>query len=365
MRAAEVLDAQIDLLEKLNDKLFGDQIAFLFAHHTGAITVSEDINKMAARLEDFDMEQFNYIPSVFANQVKVASAYRVTYDMSMMIEWTASQLDENDKFFRQLLPTEAGIVCLDRPLQVRDVRGKQMLIHWIVWGPGEGGTMMWTFNDPLRQPDEVNTYFRKRAMEEYKVDSWEAFEKATGRWSTIGVSILHDGTNVGKPLWSPSPRQIAEIVEEGFEPVEGTNILRYFQALIMLLNQTVTSVTDETVERPARRRAVKKGIPPRVSVIKLRRNDSDGRLDGESEVEWQHRWIVRRHWRWQPYGRRLSPHAGDHTYGEVEPDEGSLVRHCSHQDCDHVLKRIIIDAYVKGPEGAPIIQSEKLYSLER
>jgi hypothetical protein len=53
-------------------------------------------------------------------------------------------------------------------------------------------------------------------------------------------------------------------------------------------------------------------------------------------VEWSKRWVVRGHWRWQSYGP-----------GRTE------------------RRRIWISPFIKGPDGAPLVVSEKVYDLRR
>lgn len=377
MRPGEILDAQIDLIERLGQEQFADTIAFLAAHHLGGAPVSGEIERSLELRPQQDriMREYGSAPLMLKNHLMVGSAYRVTHDMCQMVEWMATQLEDDDLFFRALLPTEAGIVCFDKPLALQDIRGKTMLIHWLIWGPGhtfdrftrekQSGTVMWCFNDTWRTPDEVMEHFREQYVvedPEHGAQRWANYMYKMGRWATVGMCIVKDRAPMGGLTWTPSEKQRLEVEREGFEALPGTNSVRYFQALIMLLNQTTTSVSEEDTDRPARRRAIKKGIPPKVTVIKLRRHDSEDREPGESEVEWSHRWIVRRHWRWQPYGSRATDCM--HEYGPVEPQDGSLVRYCVH-GCDHRLERIIINPYIKGPVGAPLVQSQKVYSLER
>lgn len=77
--------------------------------------------------------------------------------------------------------------------------------------------------------------------------------------------------------------------------------------------------------RQARRAAERAGKPlPKVIVVRLRRVYQESQA-GESEVEWQHRWMVRGHWRRQWYARTK----------------------------EHKL--IYIAPFIKGPEGKPFL----------
>lgn len=322
MRPGEVLDAQADLITRLEDPTFHQYIDVWAA-------------------PDGDPKGVDF-HSLLRNHVKAGHAYRVTHDMSQMVEFAASQLEDLDRFDLSLAPTGCGIVCFDRPLPVKDVRGRTMLIHWLIWGPAQvraslaspvlSGTALWTFNDYWREPDDVA---QELAAKEHSAR--DVFLHKVGRWAGVGMDVAFPEQRMG-PAWiEPSETKRAEILAEGGIPSAATSVNRYVMALWMLLNQTVTKVEDESIDRPARRRAVKAKLPPKVTVIRLRREESHYEpRDGESLVEWHHRWIVRGHWRWQACGA-----------GRTE------------------RKRIWIAPFIKGPESAPIKQSEKVYSLDR
>lgn len=77
--------------------------------------------------------------------------------------------------------------------------------------------------------------------------------------------------------------------------------------------------------RQAVRSAMRAGTPlPKVIVVRLRRVYQE-KGTGESDVQWQHRWMVRGHWRRQWYGKTR----------------------------EH--KMIYIAPFIKGPEGKPFL----------
>lgn len=350
MRPGEVLDAQMDLIDRLEDKQFQGAIDYLVAFHIGHAPVYDpigtvlpaELREARRRVADEITDKYRGVYQNLQRTTQASYAYRVTADMCSMVEFAASQLNEEDEFDYSLAPTGCGIVCFDKPLPVKDARGKMMLIHWLVWGPSwdpaKPGATVFDFNDTWRQPDEVQEYMRESTVADHGQEAWDRVSRMQGRWATVGMSLLPNGEPMGPAVWTPSAEIAASIREEGFEPTEGTNTMRYLHALWLLLNQTVTKVEDDEVpDRPARRRAVKRGLPPKVTVIRLRREVSSlDREPGESLVEWQHRWMVRGHWRWQAYGPGRSER-----------------------------KRIWINPFVKGPEDAPLKQSEKVYSLDR
>lgn len=350
MKPGQVLDARADLLDRLqHNNAFYEQQVFLLASQIG------DTGSTPESIRRLDREamitKHGKAVDTQINHLKVAEAYRVTEDMTSMVQFAASQLDDSDQIDTSLAPTQCGFVRFDAPLPVHDIRGHLMLVNWMTWGPYRGRdgtpvTVVWAFNDPHTNPDETHKEMLRLAREEGSPDHEEWYLRMIGRFATVGCDFLFNGNEVGPAEQQASPRQVLEVLSDGLEPLPGTNTVRYIHALWLLLNQTIVKVEEEEVDRPARRRAGKMKLPSRVTVIRLRRQESSHhRPEGESQVEWQHKWIVRGHWRWQPCG----PH---HPLAqEVEP---GVYR-----------ARIWINPFVKGPEDKPFMQSEKLYSLDR
>lgn len=355
MRPSEVLDAQIDLLTRLQH----NPPARGYIGHAFA-------GDMARKGDAADSDQ---IATVLTNHVRGSHAYRVTHDMCAMVEWMAGQFDDLDRFMPDLAPTGCGFVSFDKPLPIVDARGRTLLMHFLVWGPAYVGVgnraeqtvALWAFNDLWRQPDEMMAEIQALKTPE----EFAKIMRFMGRWATVGLNGAFNEQRLGPQSRMPVPEHAAEILADGGTPVPGTNTLRYVHALWLLLGQTMVDVADDDLDRPARRRAGKAKLPPKVSVIRLRRRETLGaRPEGESLVQWTHRWIVRQHWRWAPYGpRKHVEHA--HEYGPVVVERGGLVRRCVVGGCENYLGRIIIAMHEKGPEDAPLIQSEKVYSLDR
>lgn len=261
--------------------------------------------------------------------------YRVTSDMCLLVEAAAASLDATDRWDRTLPPTEHGLVRFDRGLRIQDARGQTMYLNWLVWGPSgshdrrSAGQIFFMFNDHLTEPDSV--------FQNLDSEKQEWLLRNVGRWGFIGMSNVWHDEQVGPDDLEQSEEYLNKVREEtGLEPQKSTNVLRYLHALFLLLNQTLVSVTEEVPERAARRRAKRANIPDRVTVIALRRHENYKRHEGETDVEWQHRWVVRGHWRWQPHG------------------EGRKQR-----------TRIYIAPHIKGPDDKPLVITDKVYDLRR
>jgi len=107
------------------------------------------------------------------------------------------------------------------------------------------------------------------------------------------------------------------------------------KAIWLLMSQSLAEVETVKVGPPPQRRRGPALPRPEVRVIKLRRpaGASGGAADGR---EWQHRWMVRGHWRMQPWGPNRE---------RVRP--------------------VWIAPHLKGPEGKPMLGGEKVYHLAR
>jgi hypothetical protein len=99
---------------------------------------------------------------------------------------------------------------------------------------------------------------------------------------------------------------------------------RFLLSIITALGHRLTRVGLPVSGRHERRRAARE-LPDGLRVLFLSSGAAVERAEGTGTVEWSHRWMVRGHWRLQPYGP------------------------------DHKLRKTIwIDPYVKGPEDKPL-----------
>lgn len=345
MMPSDVLDAQGELLERIRG--VPDYERFVNGWANEEVRGSTGVDQAAV----------NIAPTL-GRHVEASYAYSVTHEMSTLIEHAAADLEPLDRFDCTLAPTGCGFVNFDRPLQVIDARGKKMLIHFLIWGPYavrssvDGGAMsctaFWCFNDPYREPDEVHQIYLSQAAADYTTWQIEKFSEVTGRWGApVGFSVAFQDQRMGPKLVEPSERVKAEILGDGLEPHAGTNVTRYVHALWLLLNQTLVNVAKADVDRAARRRAVRKGLPGKVSVIELRRREPHAPLsDNESGalIEWQHQWISRAHWGWR--------HCSAEKPGAVPYKGGWGVR-------------VWVRGSVKGNPDGPLIVTDKVYRLSR
>ena len=323
---SQVLDSHLDLLHRFDDPRF---VTSQVTNVLSDLYDCHDYDNLAqATAEQIEMAEA-VAGVVMRDNVRAAFTYKVTEDMVALLLHAAALLDESDLFDLDLAPTHSGLVHFDQPIPVLVGSGKHQLVHWLLWGPfASGGLLVW-FNDH-REPDEP-----ARQVDEDPRSS--DHRTIVGRWNCIAVQKAQVDDVLGAPELVTSEEAIEELRAEGHDPPgHATNRARIVQALWLLLGQTVTTTTKEPVERATRRRAERIEVEPVVSVIRLRRPDHIPHADGESDVEWSRRWLVRGHWRWQPCGPRRSER-----------------------------KRIWVHPYVKGPEDAPLVITKKIYVLER
>jgi hypothetical protein len=341
-----MLDHQADLMVRLNDpevrQVWTSHITMM-QHDANIHVLTEDRRRSnaAAMLVSLDHTVPNCV------------CFHVSEEMSKLVTFMSMQLDETDRVDTRLLPSQCGLVRFEGGLPVIDVRGNTLLLSWAAWGPIKvfditrpelppvDQTMLYFWNDWVDEPDDIAMEMR---------DSENGFDidyilRVAGRWGFQGIQQVREHTKLGAATLPPSDGKTEHILADGGLPVNSTNTLRLMHAFWLMLGQTVTSRTDADIPRQVRKRADRRKLPPRVVVIQLRNLEHSARGEGESLVQWGHRWLVRAHPRWQVCGP-------NHPLAqEIEPGKWRA--------------RIWIWPYVKGPSDKPLIIPEKVYALHR
>ncbi len=199
--------------------------------------------------------------------------------------------------------------------------------------------VLWRWMPP-EPPDYPNGWVRVAWYEDR--DYWVAKLETMGAAHEKEVMGLNNGTlyrSLG-PYVFDGHQVIACDPEQGGPRTElyhGGDTWRaqrgeMFRALCYLLRQRVAELTTVMPDRAARRRLAREGKePPPVRVISLRGASTHGGGDGSRE--YVHRWMVRGHWRRQWY-RSIQQH-----------------------------RPVWITPYIKGPEDAPLLGGEKVYTI--
>ena len=155
-----------------------------------------------------------------------------------------------------------------------------------------------------------------------------------------GLPLVHIGGNtweLGTPIAS-----ISDDPRASFFPgtpaaaMMASNIedRRLLACLWHLSRTPITQFSPARFTRPELRRAARIGQRTDVRVLSLRPHDTTDEHDTGSR-NYRHQWIVRPHWRWQPFG------------------PGRAQR-----------RLILVGPYIKGPEGAPLLGGERVWRLK-
>jgi hypothetical protein len=276
-------------------------------------------------------------------RLEMAESYYVSPDMVHLARWASTGLDDTDTFRHDLWPTDYGFIWLDGSLVSHEIWGRTITTQAMSWGRvnanGQSGMMAVFYTDMDDTRDEVNAQIKAKAIAD---GDWQKYQDM-GNLHIHHIQFFRNGSDCG-PETLTAPEDYQKWADGDLTTLAQTeNDARFMLALLMLLNQTVTSVQTEDADKRLAKRMRRMKMPERVTVISLRRHEG-ARGEGESLVEWQHRWVVRGHWRWQPCGQDYP--------GAVQRDGKWVVR-------------LYIAPYVKGPEGKPLKQSTKVYALVR
>ena len=291
--------------------------------------------------------------------------YFVKDEMTDLIMFASNKLDDTDLFDVSLVPSDCGFVYFEKPLELTDVRGRQLLGNILVWKKGfdkegKSGIMATLYNDAHRTPDDIAKTMLENKEQPLKKNEINSLD-IIGRYHWIhSLNIIH-GETIGEKVHSVEGDEIEQLRQftfdaEGINLIElddeawekykqekivpYTNIRRLIHTYFLILSQTITAKTPERGDRAQRRRLERENLPSEVLVIQFRKTRYTSAEGGEERnVNWSHRWIVGGHWRWQPY---------------KDPASGGEIK-----------KRIWISPYVKGPDDKPLKTKERVYVLAK
>ena len=331
MRVVETLMVANDLKAKLSD---GDFKEIHLAHLMGDARFSRDINHKKFR---------KMVINQMSNVLSEASMYFVKAEMTDLICFAGEKLDEEDITSREVAPTRAGFVYFEKPISVVDVRGVDLHVNMALWYfNAEDNLIVLKWNDQYRTPDKIANNIKEEANDtsnNRKAKITQEFLKTIGRWGFIGLSVQPKGSPIGKPLYEHDEETVRMYEElEGWTPIPSGNFIRALHAYWLLMGQTLIELKEEQADKKLARTMKRFELPSEVTIMQYRRVETVGGFVGESNVQWSHRWIVRGHWRWQPF----------------KNDAGKDDR-----------KRIWIAPFMKGPEDKPLVLTDKIYALTR
>lgn len=296
-------------------------------------------------------EAWNVVDATMVT-IERAENFFVSADMCELIEYSAGLFDETDKADVTLVPVDNGFVYFEKPMTLKDIRGQHILVNAMLWRrtPTRIGRSlvdsfvchMW--NDQYETPDDAAKITDAAELEglfgitttQKEVDE---YHKSMGRWGYIGIAMYADGQDIG-----PMEVKISEDMADAYAAsgvtmiVPFTNVDRFFHAFWLMMSQPLAEVVKNSdADRATRKRMAAANLPSDVTVIQFRRRESKKSEGPAKKVNWTHRWMVRGHWRWQPY-----------------KVAGEWIR-----------KRIWIAPMIKGPENKELVLKQKVNAFVR
>jgi len=288
-----------------------------------------------------------------------AECFFVKDEMSDLVTFASNKLDETDEIDISLIPTDRGFAYFEKPLAVRDVRGREMLINLMLWKKvfgedGKLGVSISFWNDAYKTPDDLAKVILAEP---------DDVTRLLGRFHWISCKSIFQHEKIGKEEINANEKDMDAIRALTFKPggkellsdeeweeyknnklTPTTNNTRLMWAYFLIMSQTLTEVSKHQAENRAQRKRIERDkLPAEFVVVQFRKrryvNADTDETHEESAVEWSHRWIVGGHWRWQPY---------------KDPISKGVIK-----------KRIWISPYVKGPEDKPLIAKSKVFVLAK
>lgn len=174
--------------------------------------------------------------------------------------------------------------------------------------------------------------------------NWDRDETIQGVGLCIGT-LERRGSNsdsdlfgIGCTNWAVDPNLTLDALLDDppiKNPEESLFDLRLVIAFNLLLAQGITETEEWQPTRQLRRRAARRGhVLNPVTIVRLPRRQYEHAQNGESHVDWSHRWVVSGHWRKQWYAKQ------------------------------EVHRPKWIAPYVKGPDDKPLLVKEKRYVFD-
>jgi hypothetical protein len=263
--------------------------------------------------------------------------------MTAVIAAAANTLDLTGEVLTEdIAPAGAGVLFLPEPIYQRQIGGTVHSVGAITWAravPIGDGQPFWRIAAwaDLHDPHDLTI-----AAVRQHVEQQSTLAAALSPYLFIDSDTLPIGTPVQGIAWSDTvdSDQDWQSAPDGRYVLDTTSTAtkvcsRIAYAFWRISAQPLATVAQPPLERPARRRATRACIAHHTRVVMLRRTSPvTDRSDGDAKWRYRVRFAVRGHW------RRL-------------------------HDKDGRPYRIWINAYIKGPDGAPLLHGEKVAVLAR
>jgi len=243
-----------------------------------------------------------------ARHLRAAELYWVAQDMAALAVSAGGQLAAA-RWATMDRPSPCGLLVWDGGVGHIDAQGVQIPVEACAWGPVQGGCGVSLFMSRSRLEAEV-------ADSGYRLD-----KTGVPPMVPIRAWVLP----IGEPL------SMAALPDGAPAPAFGA----LAAAWLLMQQPQLVDRRQERADNATQRAYAREQLPdPEITVIDLRRQYVPDLSDPDAEKEsrrYRHRWVVSGHWRDQAYGPERS-----------------------------LRRQTWIPAYVKGPEGAPLLATERV-----
>ena len=281
---------------------------------------------------------------LFRRHLSEAQLIWIAPDLVDVVDAAASAVPPNLELALEDAPTPSGLVVLGRPLTGTDSgmdperAGAPVRVDAISWGTAQLpplGTDWWSRTVEFTTPSLTIASYRMLASDQHD--------------ETVEPMREHYGGDTFPPLWLPlgrsdwpygtplDTRHRLDMPDHQWESMAEDR--RWIAALWAVLNQKrLVEVETITSDRAQTKRLARKGRPPAtVVIVHLRRTVTTGTEHTDDGRRVKVRFPVKPFFRRQPYGPRA---------------EG--------------LRRLtLIPAHWRGPLDAPVVHTERIWSLDR
>lgn len=242
--------------------------------------------------------------------LEAADLFWVGQDMAALAMHSGEQLAAT-RWATADRPSPCGLLYWQDGIGYMNAQGVQIPVEACVWGPHEGEMLLWLLMSRTRLVEETAKGGR------YQIDEAAVPPLVPVYGATLPVTA--------------EPVPLAGIAPQLPHPVVGA-----LAAAWLLMQQPILiDRTRERADKPTARAYARDGLPaPEVSIVDLRRQYTPQDRDpdaGTDQRTYRHRWIVSGHWRNQAYGKERS-----------------------------LRRQTWVPAHMKGPEGAPLLSTEKV-----
>lgn len=244
-------------------------------------------------------------------RLQEAELYWVSADMAALAVSAGSQLAAA-RWATADRPAPCGLMVFDGGIGAYTEGPVDVPVEAISWGPSQGGLSigLWLSRSLLEQRVREDGRFLGIATEQVP-----PLVPTAGRYLRV----------------TAEPTSFAELGPDNVQPIVQT----LAAAWLLMEQPTLVDRQLERADKSTARAYGRLGKPsPQVSLIDLRRAyapDQREETGQDGGRHYRHRWVVQGHWRDQPYGRERAQR-----------------------------RKQWIPAHVKGPDGAPLLATERV-----